>query len=120
LNTAVTKANGKEILPLATKAAEWEVDISYSAYTVLRTRNEDYSLSAAEDLAISRQTINELVILKRRDTCITNPKLTLRNALEFFEQGGLPNCRAGVRFLVVMLGGILVPCSLQCTKYVTR
>jgi hypothetical protein len=86
----------------------------------IRTGYEDYSLSAAEDLAISRQTINELVILKRRDTPITNLELTLRNTLEFSEQGDLLNCRAGVRFLVVMANGILAPCSLQRTKYATH
>jgi len=120
LNTAITKANVKEILPLAKRAAEWDVDISYSAYTALRTGNEDYFLSTTEDLAILRQAINELMMLKRRDTHITNPELTLRNTLKFFERGGLPNCRAGVRFLVVMPDGSLVPCSLQRTKYATR
>jgi MoaA/NifB/PqqE/SkfB family radical SAM enzyme len=45
LNTAITKANVREILPLAKKAAEWGVDMSYSAYTALRTGNGDYRLS---------------------------------------------------------------------------
>jgi MoaA/NifB/PqqE/SkfB family radical SAM enzyme len=75
LNTAITKANLREILPLAKKAAEWGVDISYSAYTALRTGNEDYCLNSGE---------------------------------------------AGIRFLVVMPDGSLIPCSLHRTKYATR
>ena len=120
LNTAITKANVREILPLAKKAAEWGVDISYSAYTPLRTGNEDYCLNNEEDLEILRQAINELIILKKQDTHLTNPELTLRDTLKFFEQGYMPNCKAGIRFLVVMPDGSLVPCSLHRTKYATR
>jgi len=120
LNTAITKANLREILPLAKKAAEWDVDISYSAYTALRTSNEDYCLKNEEDLGILRQAINELIILKKQGTHLTNPELTLRDTLKFFEQGYMPNCKAGIRFLVVTPDGSLVPCSLHRTKYDTR
>jgi MoaA/NifB/PqqE/SkfB family radical SAM enzyme len=120
LNTAITKANVREILPLAKKAAEWDVDISYSAYTALRTKNKDYCLNSGEDLEILRQAINELIILKKQSTHLTNPELTLRDTLKFFEQGYMPNCKAGIRFLVVMPDGSLVPCSLHRNKYATR
>ncbi len=120
LNTAITKSNLREILPLAKKAIEWDVDISYSAYTALRTGNEDYCLNNEEDLGILRQAINELIILKKQGTHLTNPELTLRDTLKFFEQGYMPNCKAGIRFLVVMPDGGLVPCSLHRTKYDTR
>jgi MoaA/NifB/PqqE/SkfB family radical SAM enzyme len=120
LNTAITKANVREILPLAKKAAGWGVDISYSAYTALRTGNEDYCLNNGEDLGILRQAINELIILKNQGTYLVNPELTLRDTLKFFEQGYMPNCKAGIRFLVVMPDGSLVPCSLHRSKYATR
>ena len=120
LNTAITKANLKEILPLAKRAYEWGVDISYSAYTALRTRNEDYCLNGREDLGILRQAISELIMLKKQGTYLANPELTLRDTLKFFEQGYMPNCKAGIRFLVVMPDGSLVPCSLRRTKYATR
>jgi MoaA/NifB/PqqE/SkfB family radical SAM enzyme len=120
LNTAITKANLKEILPLAKKASEWGVDISYSAYTALRTKNEDYCLDNGEDLGILRQSINELIMLKKQNTHLANPELTLRDTLKFFEQGYMPNCQAGIRFLVVMPDGSLVPCSLHRSKYTTR
>jgi MoaA/NifB/PqqE/SkfB family radical SAM enzyme len=120
LNTAITKANLKEVLPLARKAAEWGVDISYSAYTALRTGNENYCLNNGEDLGILRQAINELIILKGQDIHLTNPERTLRDTLKFFEQGHMRNCKAGVRFLVVMPDGSLIPCSLHRDKYATR
>jgi MoaA/NifB/PqqE/SkfB family radical SAM enzyme len=120
LNTAISKANLKEILPLAKKAAEWGTDISYSAYTALRTGNRDYCLNNGEDLEILRRAINELIISKRQDTHLVNPELTLRDTLKFFEHGCMPNCKAGIRFLVVMPDGSLVPCSLQRRKYTTQ
>jgi len=120
LNTAITKANLKEILPLAKKASEWGVDISYSAYTALRTGNRDYCLNNGEDLEILRQAINELIILKKQNAHLVNPELTLRNTLKFFEQGYMSNCKAGIKFLVVMPDGSLVPCSLHRNKYATR
>ncbi|MGQ9546835.1 MAG: radical SAM protein [Dehalococcoidia bacterium] len=120
LNTAITKANVREILPLAKKAAEWGVDISYSAYTALRTGNKDYCLNDGEDLDILRRAIKELVMLKRRSAYLANPGPTLRETLEFFEQGYVPHCKAGVRFLVVMPDGSLVPCSLHRIKYASR
>ena len=120
LNTAITKANLREILPLAEKAAEWGVDISYSAYTALRTGNEDYCLNKAEDLQILRRAVDELVISTKQSTYLTNPERTLRDTLRFFEQGYMPNCKAGIRFLVVMPDGSLVPCSLHRSKYSTQ
>ena len=120
LNTAITQVNVREILPLAKKAVEWGVDMSYSAYTARRTGNKDYCLNNGEDLEILRHAINELIILKKQGTHLVNPDLTLRDTLKFFEQKYMPNCKAGIRFLVVMPDGSLVPCSLQRTKYATR
>jgi len=120
LNTAITKGNLREIVPLTKKAAEWGVDISYSAYTALRTGNKDYCLNNGEDLEILRQAINELIMLKNRGIHLVNPELTLRDTLKFFEQGYMPNCKAGIRFLVVMPDGSLVPCSLHRSKYATQ
>jgi len=120
LNTAITKANLREILPLAKKATEWGVDISYSAYTPLRTGNQDYCLKNGEDLGILRRAIDDLVTLKRQGICLANPEPNLRDTLRFFEQGHTPNCKAGIRFLVVMPDGSLVPCSHHRSKYTTR
>jgi MoaA/NifB/PqqE/SkfB family radical SAM enzyme len=120
LNTAITNENLREILPLARKAAEWGVDISYSAYTPLRTGNKGYCLDKEHDLRFLRQAIEELITLTKHDMHLTNPELTLRDTLKFFEQGYMSNCKAGIKFLVVMPDGSLVPCSLRRNKYATR
>ena len=120
LNTAITRANVREILPLTRKAVEWGVDISFSAYTAMRTGNKDLCLNNGDDLEILRQAIDELLALKKRNDHLINPELTLRETLRFFERGHMPNCRAGIRFLVVMPDGSLVPCSLHRHRYATQ
>jgi MoaA/NifB/PqqE/SkfB family radical SAM enzyme len=120
LNTAITRANLRDILPLARKAADWGASISYSAYTELRTGNREYCLRQGEDLEILRQVIDKLVILTKQHIHVSNPECTLRATLKFFEQGYMPNCMAGVRFLVIMPDGSLVPCALRRSKYATR
>lgn len=117
LNTAITKANLREVVPLLQKAIEWRVDISYSAYTVLRTGNTEYCLNNGEDLEVLHQAIDELISLRKRNPHLVNPELTLRDTLRFFEQGGMPNCTAGVRFLVVTPDGSIIPCSMHRTQY---
>jgi MoaA/NifB/PqqE/SkfB family radical SAM enzyme len=120
LNTAINKANLREIVPLAKRAIEWDVDISYSAYTPLRTKNENYCLSNGEDITILRQTIDELAALRRRGSHIANAEAILANTLKFFEQGYLSDCKAGIRSLVVMPDGSLVPCSMHRSKYASQ
>jgi MoaA/NifB/PqqE/SkfB family radical SAM enzyme len=120
LNTAITQANMREVLPLAKKATEWNLAISYSAYTALRTGNTGYCINNGEDLRVLRQAIDELIVLKRQGIRIANPEPVLRDTLRFFEQGYMPNCKAGIRFLIIMPDGSLVPCSLHRSKYTTQ
>ncbi|MFB0556904.1 MAG: radical SAM protein [Dehalococcoidia bacterium] len=117
LNTAITKANLKDILPLAQKAMNWDVFISYSAYTSLRTGDKAYSINDEKDLELLRKTIYALIELKRQGNHITNSEAVLLDTLKFFEQGCRPNCKAGIRFFVIMPDGSFVPCSLHRNKY---
>jgi MoaA/NifB/PqqE/SkfB family radical SAM enzyme len=120
LNTAITSANLGEVVPLAQKAKDWGVSISYSAYTPLRTNDNSYAIDTPEDLAVLRKTIHELVELARRTNHITNSKAVFLDTIKFFEQGYVPNCKAGIRFFVIMPDGAFVPCSLHRNKYSTQ
>ena len=117
LNTAITKANLKDILPLAQKVKDWNVSISYSAYTPLRTGDKGYSINNEKDLELLRKTIYELIELKKQGNHIINSKAVLLDTLKFFEQDYMPDCKAGIRFFIVMPDGALVPCSLHRNKY---
>ncbi len=117
LNTAITRDNLKEILPIARKAEEWNVFISYSAYTARRTGDRSYCIDSLEEREILCRTIKQLLELQKRTNHIVNPKAELLDTLKFLEQGYMPNCKAGIRFFVVMPDGAFVPCSLWRNKY---
>ncbi len=111
LNTAITRANLRDILSLAQKARDWNISISYSAYTALRTGNKDYCIDSEEDLKVLRQMFSGLIELKKQTNHVINSKAILLDTLRYFEQGYMPNCKAGIRFFVVMPDGSFVPCS---------
>lgn len=120
LNSAITRNNLRCLPRLAKKAEEWNVAISYSAYTILRTGHKDHFIYSREDLKILRQSINDLVQKKRENRRIVTSEFILRKTYEFFKNGFIPNCRAGKRFLVVMPDGYLNPCAQRRTKYMTQ
>ncbi len=117
LNSCITAENVGEIGRLADKAREWGVNICYSSYSAKRTGCRDYSLTTPEQL----ETLNrglDAVEARRDDTnWIVNSASTLAATRQFFEQGGMPGCKAGHRFLVVTSDGRLQPCSMVFKKY---
>jgi MoaA/NifB/PqqE/SkfB family radical SAM enzyme len=121
LNSAITQANLPELLALAKKAQQWGIKISYSAYSILRTGDRKYFISAENDLQALRKGIKELIRLKMKDKIILNAERTLDDTYRFFRDGMIPHCQAGRRFLVVRPDGYLNPCSMfPEKKYVTQ
>ena len=117
LNTAITRANFREVIPLAKKANEWGVKISYSAYTPLRTGNKEFTFEKEEDLKNLRETFQKLIEFKKKTDCIVNSKTVLLKTLKFLEKGYMSNCQAGLKFVVVMPDGSFVPCSMKRYKF---
>ncbi len=48
---------------------------------------------------------------------ITNAESTLEATERYFETGGAPGCKAGLRWLVVTSSGSLQPCSMQFSRF---
>jgi len=117
MNTAITRSNLHDLLAISDLVERWGVTISYSAYTQLRTGNPDYLITSAEDLAVLKNVVDELVVLSRRKKHIANPETVFKDTVKYFEQGGMPGCKAGVCFFVVMPDGVLVPCSLHRQRF---
>ncbi len=121
LNSAITQVNLPELLALAKKAQQWGIKISYSAYSILRTGDRRYFISAEKDLQALRKGIKELIRLKMKDKIILNAERTLDDTYRFFRDGIIPHCQAGRRFLVVRPDGYLNPCSMfPEKKYLTQ
>ncbi len=117
MNNCITAPNVAEINSVADKAREWGVNINYSAYSPRRTGCKDYFLTSKEQLEILNRELAR--IKERMDSShwITNNQSTLEATRRYFETGGAPDCKAGLRWLVVTSKGALQPCSMQFKRY---
>jgi MoaA/NifB/PqqE/SkfB family radical SAM enzyme len=110
LNTAITKANFREIVNIARLAQDWGVGVAYSAYTRMKTGDESFLLSADETRILAR-LIDEVLELKARGVQVLNPPSLLKRTIRYFADGQIPHCGAGKRFLVIRPDGGVIPCS---------
>jgi MoaA/NifB/PqqE/SkfB family radical SAM enzyme len=117
MNNCITAANVDEINAVADKAAEWGVNINYSAYSPKRTGCRDYLLNTEEQQKILDQGMERLKQRTNRSHWITNNKTTLEATRRYFKSGAAPSCKAGLRWLVVTSDGALQPCSMQFKRY---
>jgi len=117
LNNCITAANVEEIDAVADKAAEWGVNINFSAYSARRTGCRDYFLNTDMQRAALDRGLERLKTRMNSSNWITNNKTTLDATREYFYRGGAPSCKAGLRWLVVTSDGALQPCSMQFKRY---
>ncbi|MBN1566595.1 MAG: radical SAM protein [Acidobacteria bacterium] len=117
LNNCITAANVGEIDAVADKAAEWGVNINYSAYSPRRTGCRDYFLNSEAQLSTLDRGLQKLKERMNSSNWITNTESTLNATREYFYRGGAPSCKAGLRWLVVTNDGALQPCSMQFKRY---
>jgi len=117
LNTCITSENLPEINAAADKAREWGVNICYSAYSVRRTGCREYFLNTPEQLAILNRELDRVETRRDHTHWIVNTPATMEATRRYFENGGTPGCKAGLRFLVVTSDGALQPCSMQFRRY---
>lgn len=120
MNCCITRANLPYLLELVEKCEEWGVNISFSAYSVKRTKDPQYFISSEKDLEMLRKTIEELIKIRYERRTILNPAQVLWNTYNFFKEGYIKNCSAGRRFLVIRPEGKLNPCSMYREKRYTR
>lgn len=112
INTAITQRNFKEIVNLAILAKEWRVPISYSAYSMLRTKDRSLFIEKEEELSLLASKIEDVIEFKKINGVVLNPDKTLRKTVRFFRDGQIPDCMAGERFLVVRPDGMWNACSM--------
>ncbi|MEI9973868.1 MAG: radical SAM protein [Ignavibacteriota bacterium] len=117
LNSCITSENLQEINALADKAREWGVNLCYSAYSARRTGCRELLPATPGQLATLHRHLDR--VEERRDSSnwIVNSRSTLQATRHYFENSGMPGCKAGHRFLVVTADGALQPCSMQFHRY---
>jgi MoaA/NifB/PqqE/SkfB family radical SAM enzyme len=117
LNTCITAANLTEINGTADQAKAWGVNICYSAYSARRTGNRDLFPGSPEQLKILNEQLDRIEKRRAENNWIVSAPTTVAATRHYFETGGAPGCKAGLRFLVVTADGKLQPCSMQFKKY---
>jgi len=104
---------------LASLAFEWGVSMNYSPYTWLRTHDKEFVV-AKEDLPELKEIFRDLLEFQRRHDTVKPTATFLNNIVAFFDDKGIPGCRAGERFLVVNPDGTFSPCGLITTDFSSR
>jgi MoaA/NifB/PqqE/SkfB family radical SAM enzyme len=117
LNSCITSENLSEIESIADKAREWGVNLCYSAYSARRTGCRDYFPGSPEQLKELNQRLDHVEARRDDTNWIVNSRSTLNATRRYFENAGMPGCKAGLRFLVVTADGALQPCSMQFKRY---
>jgi MoaA/NifB/PqqE/SkfB family radical SAM enzyme len=116
MNNCIHAENVGDINGCADKAREWGVNINYSAYTPRRTGDRSLFLTRPDQLETLRQQLAE-VKTRMDGRWIASTESTLDATQRYFETGGAPGCKAGLRWLVVTCNGKLQPCSMQFQRF---
>jgi len=112
LNAALTHENFTEIPGLVAKAEEWGTQISFSAYSCLRTGDTSLCINRPDDLAVLRSHLDWVKQNRRKPSTVLNSDYILDQTYRFFAEGGMKGCQAGRRFLVVRPDGLINGCSM--------
>jgi MoaA/NifB/PqqE/SkfB family radical SAM enzyme len=112
LNSCLTQANFRTIPELVAKAEEWGTQISFSAYSTMRTGDSSLCITDPEDLHQLRLHFDWAKAHRRRSNTIINSDHILDQTYRFFAEGGMGGCEAGRRFLVVRPDGLINACSM--------
>ncbi len=111
--------NFRDLTKMAGLARDWNVKLNFSAYTTMRTQDNEFMLSK-DDLVEFKEIVKQLLEFKKSSRSINTSEYALNKIIEFFENGRSPNCQTGYRFFNVNPDGTLSPCGLIKTNFESR
>ena len=111
INTIIMDDNLDEIIDLSRRAREWNIGISFSSYSVMKTNNNTHLIQNAKTQKI-KELVSELIDLRKqwKGTILTT-EYYLKQIPGYFEKGGIPDCLAGISHIQVTPSGHLKRCS---------
>jgi len=115
--SVIRNQNLPYLIDIAKKAFEWGTSITFSSYTQLRTNSDEHSIKSEEDLQLLRDQVGRLIEMRRQGAPIFNTENVFKGMIKFFETNHIPNCRTGIRHLVVNPDGSLVPCAMHQVNF---
>lgn len=117
LISVIRKQSLPYLIDIANKAIEWNVAITFSSYTQLRTKSDEHSIKTEADLQLLRKQIDALIEMRRRGARIVNAEAIFQGMFNFFKTNNIENCRTGIRHLVVNPDASLVPCAMHKVSF---
>jgi MoaA/NifB/PqqE/SkfB family radical SAM enzyme len=118
--SVIRRENLPYLLDIANTAFRWGASLTFSSYTQLRTQSDAHSLKTTEELQLLRHQIEQLIAMRRQGAPIVNTEAVFRRMIDFFETNHIPNCRTGIRHLVVNPDGTLAPCAMHKIRFENR
>ena len=109
-NTVIMEQNLEDIVPLAKRAREWGAKIAFSSYSALKNDKEHYHVRKAR-LGQLSEVIEELVSLRKQHGHILTSEHYLRRIPEYFRDGHIDDCQAGLNFVQITPDGMVKRCS---------
>lgn len=109
-NTVIMDRNIDHIIPLAKQAYEWGAKISFSSYSASKNDKEEYRVREVQ-LARLQDVINELLELKKSQGNIMTSSYYLKKIPEYFREGHMEDCQAGLNFIQMTPDGYIKRCS---------
>jgi len=109
-NTVIMDRNIDHIIPLAKQAYEWGAKISFSSYSASKNDKEEYRVREVQ-LARLQDVINELLELKKSQGNIMTSSYYLKKIPEYFREGHMDDCQAGLNFIQMTPDGYIKRCS---------
>jgi MoaA/NifB/PqqE/SkfB family radical SAM enzyme len=114
----VQRDNFRDLIKIAELAKNWGVRLNFSTYTWLRTNDKNYVLTR-EDIEEFREIVKQLLALRNKYKNFFASEYTFNRMIQFFEDGGIPNCKTGEKFFNINPDGTFSPCGLIITRHKT-
>lgn len=118
LSCVVQKDNFRDLIKIAELSEDWGVNVNFSTYTWLRTNDKNYVLDK-DDIIEFKGIVQKLLSMRKKYKNFFASEYTFTRMIEFYEKGGIPNCKAGERFFIVNPDSNFSPCGLIITRYET-
>lgn len=112
LNCCITAWNYRDLPDIVRLAKRWGVSVNFSAYTPLRMDDPRGLVANNGSKEELRRVLQDVIDLKRTGWPVYTSERVLWKYYTFLCGGTIPNCQAGIRFLVVNPDGRLTPCAM--------
>ena len=115
LNTVIMKDNLFDLQKIVYWANRYKIYVNFSCYSDVKNMNKKHLISN-EKIVGAKNTIMNLVDLKKSYDNILNSEFYLRNIPLFFENKSIGGCQAGLKWVQITPEGDIKRCSEHLAK----